>query len=800
MRKIKTLLFYLLLIIILVTGCKKDKVETGVVENNVETTIVPTPTERPEPTNVQVPEESFVSSIVNSMTPESYPIVDGSTATIPLSEAVYRLATGATELEAQSAIVHTKTSNSYYRLMSGEVDLLIVYEPSEEVLDYMKENKHNLKMKPIGKDALVFMTNASNPVQTLTHEQLVQIYTGKITNWSEVGGDNIEIRAFQRPPNSGSQTLMQKLVMREDTMAKGPNVSYYDTMEGILEAMADYSNEGNTLGYSVFYYAQNMYQLPELRFMKVKEIEPSLKTIYDNSYPYVNEFYAVIREDEVKSSNAHLIFDWLTGEEGQTLVKNLGYVPVSMDLNGDSVDHANRINSKLPDGYRYITASYTTSSEVNIGTVTVYDKNWEKTRVFQNTFGVRAIGLIPEETIMPIGYAIFEEDGSNSIRYGLYSVKEDKFILPVKYEAMRVLDQERGYYYVSIAGENQVIDRRGNVLVSGFLVDEWLGVTKKGEYFWINDYSSQMSEAITYIYDKDFVLINNHTVDYTGSNMYEEDGTLFFSREMFIEKLGLTDNENETLYSVGYREGDILFSVMYKDSYYVLDKHLNTIAKKKKNDIYYNGYDIIYDIYLDREYDPVNNIQKGIFYDKNGVKITDIRGNTYSNNVNANNWDWNETNDTRRVIYRVEGNVLSIIRYYDGQNIVIDLGDWSNIEVNYVFGDVVIINNKEEDNKKTRVYNKRTLMHELEGWYTLSYLNGGSTSESILLENIGYFRECYNVIINHNGDILYQSAFPEEIINFDRHFIQINRGNYTGVIDYEGQYIIRSIRNELSND
>lgn len=268
-------------------------------------------------------------SIEKSMNKESYPKVDGSTATIPLSLAVYQFATGATKSEAEATIVHTKTTNSYLSLIEGTVDLLIVYEPSKEVNETLSNSTVKLNIKPIGKDALVFITNEANVTNSLTGKEIVDIYSGKITNWKEVGGDDKEIIPFQRPDSSGSQTLMNKLVMKDTKIMDAPYTFKPSSMGEIISSIADYSNENNALGYSVFYYTQNMNNEPLLKYMAVDEIIPSKETIKDGTYPYVNEFYAVIRDDEEPTSNAHIIFDWLTSPEGQILIDELGYVPFS---------------------------------------------------------------------------------------------------------------------------------------------------------------------------------------------------------------------------------------------------------------------------------------------------------------------------------------------------------------------------------------------------------------------------------------------------------------------------------------
>ena len=258
---------------------------------------------------------------------DQYPKVDGSTATLPLSYALFQAATGEDEETAMKAISHNKTDSSYRELVRGSCDLVLAYEPSEETKEYIEENG-SLQMKPIGRDALVFMINAANPVKSLTEEQIQSIYTGETTNWKELGGSDEEIVAFQRKQNSGSQTLMEKLVMKGISMAEAPSYHYINSMGELLDQVSSYNNQGNAIGYSVYFYARNMYSVPGLEFLSVDGITPSNDTIQDGSYPYVNEFYAVIRDDEPEDSPARLLFDWLTTEGGQELITDTGYVSV----------------------------------------------------------------------------------------------------------------------------------------------------------------------------------------------------------------------------------------------------------------------------------------------------------------------------------------------------------------------------------------------------------------------------------------------------------------------------------------
>ncbi len=262
------------------------------------------------------------------MTREEYPVVDGSTATIPLSTALYQVVTGASTEEAEKAVDHSKTTASYLRLLYDEVDLVIAYEPAKSVYDVIRKTGRDVIIKPIGRDALVFMANEGNPVTSLSDSQLTQIYSGKYKDWSQVGGAGKEIIAFQRPQGSGSQTLMEKLVMKGLPMAAAPQTRVVGEMGELIDQVASYNNEENALGYSVYFYARNMYQKPGLKFMAVNGVMPDKENIKEGTYPYVNEFYAAVREDEPEDSPAYQLFQWLTTEDGQALVESVGYVGV----------------------------------------------------------------------------------------------------------------------------------------------------------------------------------------------------------------------------------------------------------------------------------------------------------------------------------------------------------------------------------------------------------------------------------------------------------------------------------------
>ncbi|MCL2672344.1 MAG: substrate-binding domain-containing protein [Clostridiales bacterium] len=255
----------------------------------------------------------------------NFPVLDGSTATIPLAMALIREFTGCSEMEAETKIRFSTTDDSYRELSNGSADLLLVYEASEQTKERW-DVETTMDVYPIGLDALVFIVNENNPIDSLTTAQIRDIYSGKVTNWKEVGGADIPIEAFQRPPQSGSQTMMEKLVMGELPMADTPTEFIIAGMEQLIdEIAAAYVNAGNAIGYSVYYYAKNMYALPGLKFIAVDGAEPNEKSIGSRSYPHINEFFGVLPKEPTR--NAKYLLDWLLTEDGQRFVASCGYVP-----------------------------------------------------------------------------------------------------------------------------------------------------------------------------------------------------------------------------------------------------------------------------------------------------------------------------------------------------------------------------------------------------------------------------------------------------------------------------------------
>ena len=270
------------------------------------------------------------------LTEDEFPRLDGSTACIPLMAQMKADVTGMDLLEAQTSITVSTTAYAWenFGLWSRSdsedygAQLLIVYEAPEYVKEELAEADAKLEQKAIGRDALVFIVNEDNPVQSLTRQQLKDIYAGAITNWKDVGGKDQEIIAFQRRADSGSQTLFQKLLIQGGPLMEAPTELAPTAMGELVDSIADYNNSANAIGFSVYYYIDQMYSKPGLRLLAVDGVTPSNHTIADQSYPLCNEFYAAILQDSAADSPERRIYEWLSTDAGRSCIERSGYVAV----------------------------------------------------------------------------------------------------------------------------------------------------------------------------------------------------------------------------------------------------------------------------------------------------------------------------------------------------------------------------------------------------------------------------------------------------------------------------------------
>lgn len=264
------------------------------------------------------------------------PVMDGAEACYPLyaavAKAVYQ---DIAQIEKEAAeddkpvngeiVQFTNTVTGFERLLEGEVDLFFGARPSEDQMREAKDWYGNKKLEitPIGKEGFVFFVEADNPIEDLTSEQVKAIYHGDITNWSQVGGKNQEIVAFQRPRNSGSQTMMEYFM--GDVELKEPmTYELYSSMMGVISHVAQYNDEAGAMGYSFRYFVEGLNQEQNVKILSIDGVKPTRENIQNGSYPLTTSLCLVTCEDS-KNPNVQKMIDFMLSEDGQELVYQTGY-------------------------------------------------------------------------------------------------------------------------------------------------------------------------------------------------------------------------------------------------------------------------------------------------------------------------------------------------------------------------------------------------------------------------------------------------------------------------------------------
>jgi phosphate transport system substrate-binding protein len=254
------------------------------------------------------------------------PILDGATALYPVyasfAQAVY---------PENELVLCTTTDGAYDNLMKGEVDIIFCAAPSDSQRKRFSENGINLRLVPIGREAFVFFVNKNNTIGNLSTKNIQDIYSGKVRNWKELNGANQRIRAFQRPENSGSQTMLEKVMGNIPVMEpRRENVS--SGMGDIINQVAVYRNFPNAIGYSFLFYSTEMVKNDEIKLLSLEGIYPSRETIQDGSYPFSDSFYAIFIDTDDKNRNIEPFIEWMLSSQGQELISKTGYIPINLDF------------------------------------------------------------------------------------------------------------------------------------------------------------------------------------------------------------------------------------------------------------------------------------------------------------------------------------------------------------------------------------------------------------------------------------------------------------------------------------
>jgi phosphate transport system substrate-binding protein len=174
---------------------------------------------------------------------------------------------------------------------------------------------------PVARDGLSVYVNAGNPIKDLSMEQMRLIFTGKITNWKELGGADAKIIVYSRENSSGTYVFFKEHVLKNADYTQRAQ-----SMPGTAAVVNAVSKEKNSIGYGGAAYAKGIKVLPVKKDDSSPAVTPDLAHVQDGTYPLSRPLFFYIRNKA--TGDIKTFIDWVLSPEGQAIVTKVGYFPI----------------------------------------------------------------------------------------------------------------------------------------------------------------------------------------------------------------------------------------------------------------------------------------------------------------------------------------------------------------------------------------------------------------------------------------------------------------------------------------
>lgn len=248
--------------------------------------------------------------------------IKGSDTCLPLSQAEAE-AYMKKDPNASIAVTGGGSGVGLAAIITGTTDIAQSSRPMkmDEKLK-MQEAGKAFKEVIIAYDALAVIVNPGNPVSQLTREQLEGIFTGKITNWKEVGGQDSKIVAYSRETSSGTYEFFKQHVLNMKNF--GSNALLMPATGAIVQSV---SQTKGAIGYVGLAYIDKAVKALNVSYDKGKTyVQPSVATAMDKTYPITRPLYYYFLTKIEKTVSPFV--NYILSPEGQKIVLEIGYVPL----------------------------------------------------------------------------------------------------------------------------------------------------------------------------------------------------------------------------------------------------------------------------------------------------------------------------------------------------------------------------------------------------------------------------------------------------------------------------------------
>ncbi len=243
-------------------------------------------------------------------------VLEGSTTVLPIAQRAAEVFMDAHK-DADLSVRGGGSGVGIASILDGSCDIADASRAIErsEIKEGKKHGK-NILPTVIARDGIAVVVNPSNPVKGLTKEQIRDIYTGKYSNWSEVGGGDEKIVVVSRDSSSGTfvtftNVVLKKREVRPDAILQASNQAVATTVAGTPGAVG---------------YVGMGYLGPRLKTLSVDGVLPSRQTVHSRKYPVSRPLY--MYTNGKPGGVVKQFLDFVRGKEGQKIVEEEGFVPL----------------------------------------------------------------------------------------------------------------------------------------------------------------------------------------------------------------------------------------------------------------------------------------------------------------------------------------------------------------------------------------------------------------------------------------------------------------------------------------
>ncbi len=208
-------------------------------------------------------------------------------------------------------------------LINGTTNICASSRPIKKDEVAQLEKKYGYKGLEIrvAMDGLAIYVHKSNPVKQLTMAQIKDIFTGKITNWKDVGGPNKPILLYSRENNSGTYEFFKEHVLNKQDFAASAQ-----HMAGTAALINAVSKDPGAIGFGGAAYAKNVKEIAVQKDAASKGILPNAASIHSGEYPISRFLYFYLNRKP--EGNVKKFIDWVISAAGQKVVTEVGYYPI----------------------------------------------------------------------------------------------------------------------------------------------------------------------------------------------------------------------------------------------------------------------------------------------------------------------------------------------------------------------------------------------------------------------------------------------------------------------------------------